>query len=140
MRRNICLIMSIFGFSLLLSACATPTSQYPGDPSGFFPDLTDPPGAFRPGGGGGGGAEKRGMSFELVADLSIEDVSQHYTDQLEAAGWVQLSRSEDEDGISTYWELQDENGKVWPVILQISRDIVSEQADYKVELRAINPP
>ena len=140
MHRYVCLIMSIFAFSLLLSACAAPTPQYPGDPSGFFPDLSDPPGAFRPGGGGGGGAEKRGMSFSLVTELPIEEVCQHYADQLEAAGWVQLSRSGDEDSISTCWELQDENGKVWPVILQISRDIVSEQADYKVELRAVNPP
>ena len=83
------------------------------------------------------------MSFSLVTELPIEEVSQHYADQLDAAGWVlqvNLTESDDEDGISTYWELHDENGKVWLVIFQISRNIFSSLYNYDVELRAVNPP
>ena len=77
MHRYVCLVMSIFIFSLLLSACAAPTPQYTIDLSVFFPDLSDPPGAFRSRGGAG---EKGFMSFSLVTELPIEEVSQHYAD------------------------------------------------------------
>ena len=53
---------------------------------------------------------------------------------------VHLTESDDEDGISTYWKLQDENGKMWSVIFQVSRNIFSSLYNYDVEMRAVNPP
>lgn len=134
------LISLLLLFSVLSSACTAAGTPYPSDPTGFFPAVTDPPGSFRPGGGGGGGAQKRGLSFDLVTDLSLEEIFQFYSAQLQAAGWVRLSESSSDDGISAYWEFLDENGKVWPVMLQVSRYTVSQRADYSIKMQAVNPP
>ncbi len=129
---------------LALTACTKPpaeaTPTYPGDPTGFFPNLVDPPDTRRPGGGGGGGAEKRGMEFDLITDLPIEDVQAFYAAQLDEQGWTRITRSEDEGKITSYWELVDGNGKSWPARLETSNQPISGEADYRVSLLAVSPP
>lgn len=128
----------------ILAACSSqqvsPTPTYPGDPTGFFPNLTDPPGSRRPGGGGGGSPEKRGMEFDLVTDLPIEEVQAFYAAQLDGAGWTRVTRSEEQGVITSYWEIVDENGKSWPARLETSDQPVSDQANYKISLLAVSPP
>ncbi|KAA3648447.1 MAG: hypothetical protein DWQ07_05485 [Chloroflexi bacterium] len=131
-----------FALAAILAACsAQPTNPtYPEDPTGFFPTLSDPPGARRPGGGGGGNSDKRGMSFDLITDLSIEDIHQYYTEQLEAEGWTSISEKLETDQVTSYWERQTDTGQVWPAILEITTKPVIAEANYAVELRAILPP
>jgi uncharacterized lipoprotein len=129
---------------LLISACTEqPADQYPdsfADPTGFFPTLTDPEGAHRPGGGGGGNPDKRGLGFDLVTDLPIDQVHDFYANQLKEAGWKIVSQKEEDGLISSYWELLDDNGKTWPVMLEVSTETISDMADYNIELRAVSPP
>ena len=128
--------------SITLAACnAQPTNPtYPEDPTGFFPTLSDPAGARRPGGGGGGNPDRRGMSFELITDLPIEDIHRHYAEQLETEGWVSISENLEANQVTSYWERQTDTGQVWPAILEITTDPVIAEATYSVELRAVLPP
>jgi hypothetical protein len=128
--------------AIFLTGCSNPNvdPDYMDDPTGFFPHLDDPPEARRLGGGGGGNPDIRGMIFELVTELSIEEVYQYYAQQLEDEGWVNFSTDFESDLYTSYWERYTERGQVWPAVLEVSTQTVNPEADYAVELRAVLPP
>ena len=127
---------------LLLTGCSNSNMDpdYMDDPTGFFPHLDDPPEARRLGGGGGGNTDILGIAFEMVTDLSIEEVHQYYARQLEAEGWVNLSTDFESDLYTSYWERYSEKGQVWPAVLDVSTQTINPEADYAVERRAVLPP
>lgn len=139
-RRALALLLIVLSLTACSSEQISPTPTYPGDPTGFFPNLIDPPGAHRPGGGGGENPEKRGMAFDLITELPIGEVQDFYAAQLDETGWKRVVYAEETGKITSYWEIVDENGKAWPARLETSNEPISDQANYMVSLLAVSPP
>lgn len=54
----------------------------------LFPPLSAPTGAQQQGGGGGGGGRTFYTSADLNTTLSVQEVNEHYRQQLSAGGWT----------------------------------------------------
>jgi hypothetical protein len=83
----------------------------------LIPPLLAPDGAQqRSLGGGGGGGEWR-ANAELTTDLDFAAATEHYTRQLEAAGWRESSHGEGDRVRWSVWDFADKDGEPWRAYL-----------------------
>lgn len=130
--------------SLLLAACGNSipsTLDYGNVPEfaaeNLIPVLAAPTGAQLYGGGGGGGGNGMGMGVVFGSPLSMEEVYQHYADQLEAAGWRFISRQDQSEEVQSFWELTDSLGGIWPARLDITLGAPDDPAAYNVNVQVL---
>jgi hypothetical protein len=85
----------------------------------LIPPLVAPDGAQqRTLGGGGGGGEWR-ANAELTTDLDLTAVTEHYSTQLEKAGWREGSHGAGERVRWSVWNFADKDGEPWRAYLFI---------------------
>ena len=117
-------------------ATASPLPLTPVSLKDLFPPLDDLPGDVRPEGGGGGDATRRGISFELDSSHSLQQLHQHYTDQLAEAGWVLQSQEIKKHSTVSSWQVIDINGQSWTATMVINDEPANSGSDYLVEINA----
>ncbi len=134
----------IFALALMLVACsqaqATPTlPDLDYLTEHLVPELTLPDGAQPLGGGGGGG--NLGMSTEtfFVSNLALEQVNQHYADQLIAAGWTQISEEQSSQTRTSFWEVMDQGGSRWAGKLEVTFSPPDFPDTYRVKVTILLP-
>lgn len=92
----------------------------------LFPPLSAPEGAQQQGGGGGGGGRDFYTSTQLKTELSVQQVDEHYRQQLFDSGWTLVdSGSESSVGWST-WRFTDDDERTWGgmlLVLQTPEDV-----------------
>lgn len=131
---------------LLLTACAPAAPATPdfGEVPDFamenlIPALSMPPDAQQYGGGGGGGDNGMELGVAFSSELSAEEVYQHYSEQLQAAGWRFISREDKSDGLLSFWKLTDSVGAIWPARLNITVGSPEDPDAYNVYVMVLQP-
>jgi hypothetical protein len=127
------------------ASCApAPTSLEYGDVPEFasenlIPVLNAPAGAQLYGGGGGGGGNGMGLGVVFGSELALDEVYQHYADQLTAAGWRFLSREDETGELRSFWELTDSHGVIWPARFDITLGGPDDPEAYNVYVTVLQP-
>lgn len=138
------LVPSFVIFLLFLVACS-PALATPTLPNldylteHLVPQLTLPEDAQPLGGGGGGGNYGMGIETNFASDLAIEEVKQHYADQLIAAGWTLISEEQSEKILTSYWEVSDKSGSRWAGKLEVTLDPPNFPDTYRVKVAILLP-
>jgi hypothetical protein len=79
----------------------------------LIPSLAAPPGVQQRGGGGGSSDNNAYTSASLETELAASALADHYSQQLQEAGWTQLDEG-DSGPVSWHtWSFQDEEGEAW---------------------------
>jgi len=105
----------------------------------LVPELILPEEAQPLGGGGGGGNYGMGIETYFASDLNIEQVEQHYADQLSAAGWTLISEDQSEKILTSYWEVSDKSGSRWAGKLEVTLDPPNFPDTYRVKVAILLP-
>lgn len=140
------LSFAIVAFTFAVSACASaavPTLDFENVPEfvqeNIVPVLGMPAGAQPLGGGGGGGGNAAGLAVAFSAPMSREEVYEHYSDQLTMAGWRFISNQDTDEKQTSFWELTDEAGAIWPAKLEIMYDAPIAPDAYSVSIFLLLP-
>jgi hypothetical protein len=105
----------------------------------LVPELILPEGAQPLGGGGGGGNYGMGVETFFTSDLSLEQVNQHYADQLITRGWSLISEEESEQTLTSFWEVTDEGGTRWAGKLEVTFSPPNFPDTYRVKVAILLP-
>ena len=103
--------------------CSPPQSAMMEGAMALLPRLDPPQDAERSRSssfGGGGGPDSASASADMQTSLSVAELFQHYSDQLEAAGWKLVDESQADAAAWSTWTVQDAKGHDWQSMLLIT--------------------
>lgn len=87
----------------------------------LVPRLLAPAGTWKSGGGGGGGSDHWHTSAILETEMTLDDVMEHYAEQLDASNWTRLGTIERGETLVTYWELVDSKERPYIGLMDVKR-------------------
>lgn len=131
---------------LILSACNSPAFSTPVDYTDYeyliqelIPQLTVPEDAQPLGGGGGGGPNGMGVGTFFKTQLGIADVYQHYSQQLQDAGWRLITEQASDNEMTGFWEVSDDEGAAWSGKLDVVFSPPDFPDTYQVDVMILLP-
>ncbi len=95
------------------SPCAEDFDRYEYHERSILPALFPPEGVAQIGGGGGGGSDSEENRAHLRTGMSPAEIVEHYSAQLEEAGWSRAGGGEEGPTAWSGWTFEDEAGEGW---------------------------
>ena len=100
--------------------CRPEFNEMPYQASRLIPSLAAPAGAQVSSMGVGGGGEQQRADARITTELSVEQLTKHYGDQLLAAGWKPIKRVTSDVLAAENYRVTDEKGADWHGVLTVT--------------------
>lgn len=104
----------------------------------ILPAVSSPPGADIRSNGMSSGGNQGDMSATIRTDLSLDQLTSHYEDQLAEKGWAQIGSESSDVASWSIWQIESEELETWIGTLLIFESAVHEDemvAWFRVELQ-----